>query len=188
MGSIIDQAKEAFKNLVPESKAIGSKGKMIQEYVDAVNKKPVQPKAAPPSSSDAVKPGAKYGDRAGEQRIDTTDMTKPLATYHKGTKYVPKTGPANLQEGEQVIPAKDNPYARVMEMAQNKKPAKKEVKDMRTRKTKDGKYIIEHRHHNSAHPMEEHVANNLDELKSHMDTHDSSMTAEPSDPEPADVQ
>jgi len=45
-----------------------------------------------------------------------------LIERHKGTRFVPKTGPAVLQRGEAVIPKKANPFGKG---GKKKKKAKK---------------------------------------------------------------
>jgi hypothetical protein len=63
----------------------------------------------PVSPVDKVNPKAKYGDKPGEKRLDTSQWTKDLPTYHKGVASVPKTGLAVLKKGEKVVKAEDNP-------------------------------------------------------------------------------
>lgn len=88
--------------------SIGAKTKMIQEYKDSLKpsaSSPARP-AGKPSNVDRVKPGAKYGDRQGEQRIDVKDIVKPLGSFKKGTSKVKKTAVYKLHKGEAVVPAK----------------------------------------------------------------------------------
>lgn len=48
----------------------------------------------------------------------------------------------------------------------------KEVREIRTRKSKSGGYIHEHHHtHPEEHPMEEHTSNDQDSMAEHMLTH-----------------
>jgi hypothetical protein len=51
-----------------------------------------------------------------------------------------------------------------------KKPAKKTIREVRHRATKNGGYIVEHHHHDSAHPMEEHSVAGPEELAAHLGT------------------
>lgn len=99
-----------------------------------------------------------------------------LPSYKKGTNYVPKTGPAIIHEGEAIIPKdKNKMHTDKMKASlsdEDTPKPKKEIKHIKTRKTKDGKYIHTHEHHRPEHhPDEEHVSNNMDELKKHMEAH-----------------
>lgn len=88
-----------------EAKSIADKNKMIQEYNDA--QKPKAPEPARPASNakvDKVNPGAKYGSRSGEKRIDTSEMTKKLPSYKEGTDRVPSDQVAVLHKDEAVVP------------------------------------------------------------------------------------
>jgi hypothetical protein len=52
-----------------------------------------------------------------------------------------------------------------------KKP-KKEIREIRTRKTHDGKYIHTHLHHHpDVHPDEEHVSSDMSDLHDHFENH-----------------
>lgn len=109
-----------------------------------------------------------------------------LPMYHKGTDYVPKTGPAVLKKGEAVL---NNEDAEAMRKSKGKamdnsnvmsslsaslggkkeKKPKKEIKEIRTRKSKNGGYV--HEHHHTApehHPMEEHTSADQDAMAEHM--------------------
>ena len=112
-----------------------------------------------------------------------------MATYHKGTDYVPKTGPAVLKKGEAVLNPKDaDDYRKakgkgmakkdVYEAASkglggksSSKAPKKEVKEIRTRKGASGGFIHEHHHANPEHSMEEHTTPNQDAMVAHMLQH-----------------
>jgi hypothetical protein len=108
--------KDAFKQYSAASdeakstvSGLAARGQAVKEYNDAVAPAPVP--AAPaakskPVKSDLVNPNSKgYGDRKGEKRIDTSDMTKPLGSFKKGGK-VKKTGVYKLHKKEVVVPAK----------------------------------------------------------------------------------
>jgi hypothetical protein len=93
--------------------------------------------------------------------------------YHTGVDVVPRTGLAHLQKGEAVIPKKDNPmvnpYAGITKG--DKKP-KKEIREISTTKSHDGKMIHVHKHHHPEHhPDETHVSNDMGDLHSHMEDH-----------------
>lgn len=57
---------------------------------------------------------AKRMDREADDTIATEgeNIASGVRSYQKGTKFVPKTGPANLHEGEAVIPADKNPFSK----------------------------------------------------------------------------
>lgn len=146
-------------------------------------------KASPTMDVDKFNPRAKYGDKPGEKRINVSDMIKPLPSYKKGTKYVPKTGPAILHEGEAVIPKKDNKmknaYSKITE--HDGKPPKK-IKEIRTRASASGGHIHEHHHHHPEHhPMEEHTTADDKAMTDHMTANagGDGMTATPPPAGPA---
>lgn len=162
-----------------EAAGIRAKQANISEYNKATAPQPA-PATAPPVSSpkDKVNPDAKYGSRAGEQRIDVSNMVKPLGSFKHGTNYVPKTGPYILHEGEKVTSKEKNMaskdvYQGAAESLGGHEPAKKpkkEIKHINVRKGHGGKgYIAEHHHtHPEHHPMEEHVLPNQDAMMDHM--------------------
>lgn len=95
---------------------LADKAKMISAAREGMkpNGSDDTPAPAPVKSpADKINAGAKYGDKPGEKRLDTSDWTKPLkgqaSVYHEGVKVVPKTGPAILEKGEKVIKKEDNP-------------------------------------------------------------------------------
>jgi|SRR5579871_4931299 len=102
----------------PSSEAEGIKARQqnVNDYVNtygpAIAKPaPAPAKAAPaPAPVDKVNPKAKYGDRPGEKRIDTSDMTKPLGSFKKGGK-IKKTGIYKLHKNERVLNAKQTKKA-----------------------------------------------------------------------------
>ena len=111
--------------------------------------------------------------------------TGPMPKYHKGTDYVPKTGPAVLKKGEAVLNPKEAAEHRAnkgtdmkhmdsvaSELGGKSDKPKKEIKEVRTRKGKSGGYI--HEHHHTApehHPMEEHTSSDQDGMMAHMMEH-----------------
>lgn len=102
-----------------------------------------------------------------------------LGSFKHGTDYVPKTGAYKLHEGEKVIPKEKN-MKDIMSMTASgmggkSEAPKKEIKEMRIRKSHSGGHIIEHHHHHPEHhPMEEHTTKNMDELHDHMEDHSGS--------------
>jgi len=98
-----------------------------------------------------------------------------LMGYKKGTPYVPKTGAAIVHKGERVVPAEKNNPMGLAEAAlghQDREPADKpakRIKEIRTRKTKNGAFIHEHHHTRpDVHPMEEHASADQEAMLSHM--------------------
>jgi hypothetical protein len=78
---------------------------------------------------------------------------------------------------------KRNPYKKITEG--DKKP-KKEISEISTKKSHDGKMVHTHRHHRPEHHSDEtYVSNNMDEMAAHMAKHEPMMTAAPS-PMPSD--
>src|ERR1700690_3446533 len=59
-----------------EAEGLKQKNQNIDEYKSTAVAEPSR--AAEGTSADAVSPMAKYGDKPGEQRIDTSEMSKPL--------------------------------------------------------------------------------------------------------------
>jgi hypothetical protein len=172
-------AKSGVQPQGDESAGIDAKNKFIDEYKKATE--PVKAAPATPTSTasmDKVNTG-KYGSKPGENRIDVSNMTKPLGSYKDGTDYVPKTGNYKLHEGEAVKSKKENMLDHLKDaLAGAEKPEKpkKEIKAIHTRKVKgkDGKssYIHEHHHtHPEVHPMEEHVSADHDSMIEHMMQH-----------------
>lgn len=165
----------------PDSEAagIGEVAKNVKQYQDATAPAPVATPAPArqPNVKEKVNAGP-YGSKPGEKRIDVTDMVKPLGKFHKGTPYVPKSGPYNLEKGEAVVQKEDNPVHQAMkgiaDIMGGDKPAKapKVIKEIRMRKGHEGKgYIAEHHHDHPDHKMEEHVLGNQDHMVSHMMEH-----------------
>ena len=115
----------------------------------------------------------------------TKKITPAPKKYHKGTDYVPETGPAVLKKGEAVLNTAD---AGKFREAKNKmakdwsgnakdglagktgENPPKVISHIIHHKTVDGKHHFEH-HHNPPHPVEHHVKNNDDEMLEHMMQH-----------------
>lgn len=108
--------------------------------------------------------------------------------YHKGTDYVPKTGPAILKKGEAVLKKDDADKYRdakgknmdkksamssvADELGGKKETHKKEIHHIKTRKGKSGGYIHTHVHTKpEEHPDEEHVSPDQDSMVEHMMQH-----------------
>ncbi len=111
----------------------------------------------------------------------STPTTAPK--YHKGTDFVPKTGPAILKKGEAVLNVKDaEKHREAKGMAEHKnydvsdelggkkeeKP-KKEIDHIKTKKAKTGGYVHTHVHTRPEHhPDETHVSATQDDMANHM--------------------
>jgi len=204
MSDYVEKAKKFVKDTINTYKAgsqetnglgaeLAAKKQMVDEGKKALSGSAPASDTKPTSGGGSViNPNAKYGDRPGEKRIDTTEMTKPLGKFHKGTPYVPKTGNYTLKKGEAVIPeelnpVKTNPFELITKG--DKKP-KKEIKEIRTRRAHDGKLIHTHIHHRpDIHPDEEHVSNDVPELHNHFENHAGTPNAgeEPAENAPAQL-
>ena len=109
----------------------------------------------------------------------------PAPKYHKGTDYVPKTGPAILKKGEAVLNTKDASKLREAKnnMAKDwskdtkdglggsdEKPAKV-ISHIVHHKVSGGGHHFEHHHTHPAHPVEHHFAKDDDGMVEHMLQH-----------------
>lgn len=116
LGSAVSLYKQA-KALGTPDESLGSslrvKGENVREYTDETRSQRLPVIQIAEDSSNKINPKARYGDKSGEERIDTSNMLRPLGTYKSGTDYVPVTGPYILHEGEKVTPAEENPEAQV---------------------------------------------------------------------------
>lgn len=98
-------AKALYEQPVSDAQGIAAVGRNIDEYKQAV-----QPSRTDSSSDSSVPKSSpvdkvnsgKYGSKPGEKRPGADGMP----SYKKGTKRVPKTGPAKLHKGEAVVPVK----------------------------------------------------------------------------------
>ena len=104
MSSLYTQTKALFSG--PPDKGIGAAQSNVDEYVNATKPAPA-PAPAPAKASPRPKGNMPYGSKAGEKRIDTKDMTKPLGSFKKGGK-VKKTGAYKLHKGEVVANPKQS--------------------------------------------------------------------------------
>lgn len=160
----------------PTSEAEGIKATQanVKEYMDATAKNTPAPKAPTPTSNvDKLNSKAKFGDRPGEERMNVSDMTKPLAQYKHGTTNVPKTGAAMLHKGEAVIPAHENPMSGMFDKVAGMPSAKppKVLDHIRTSKAKSGGYVHEHHFTSSEHKPETHVTKSMRDMTDHMKQH-----------------
>lgn len=186
LDEVLRRAKTARDSTSDQALALGKEFAANRAQL-ATPKSPTTPAVNNPAP--VVNPKANYGDRPGEMRIDTRGMTRPLGSFKKGTDYVPKTGMYKLHEGEKVVPAKENKMDAKSAMqditGKKSKPVKK-IKEIRTRKTDDGKFVHTHLHHNPEHHQDEmHVSNDLKEAQQHLSDNEASMTPQAPPPEEA---
>jgi hypothetical protein len=162
---------------------IGAKSQQMRDADIALHpEKAAAPKAAPsaPSPQDKVN-AAPYGSRPGEKVIDTKDMVKPLGSFKRGTRSVPKTGIYKLEEGEAVVPEKSNPDSHKKtgekDMAGTpydmitggKKDAPKVIHHHEYHKTHNGKHVVTHKHHDPSHKDEQHMFEKFSDAADHME-------------------
>ena len=115
---VMDKLKGAVSNVAKnistgnkETEGLGNELAAKQQMIDSAKTpsgggaEPAKPVGTPAKWEHVNAP--KYGDRPGEKKIDTTDMTKPLGSFAKGTDSVPKTGVYKIHEGEAVVSNKD---------------------------------------------------------------------------------
>lgn len=163
IGDILGKAMKAKKSgdaqTVGDARAIGEKAKMVEDYKKSTSAAATSPSAkaaSKPAPQDKVNPKAQYGDKPGEKRLDTSGMTKPLGSFHKGGK-VQKTGMYNLKKGEAVLTkeqqdkvAKRAPAV----LGGDQNPAMGGSPDeMNIQKLDDGSFHITHRSNSVKEPM-----------------------------------
>ena len=112
---------------------LAAKKQNVDEYKNATP--PLKVSGTPEKSTatlpvDKVAPKARYGVRSGEQRIDTSGMTKPLGSFKYGTDSVPKTGPYKVHEGEAVIPKEKNALHEKMKASLGDSPSSAKPADL----------------------------------------------------------
>jgi hypothetical protein len=110
----VDDTKKAIQTGNQQTEGLGhelaARAEMNRQGAAALKGDSAEPAKSPESASspvDKVNSGP-YGSRGSEKRIDTTEMTKPLGSFKKGTDSVPKTGVYKVHEGEKIVAAKDN--------------------------------------------------------------------------------
>jgi hypothetical protein len=187
LDEVLRRAKTARDSTSDQALALGKEFASNRSQIAGPKPTPTAPVVDSPAP--VINPKANYGNRPGEMRIDTRGMTRPLGSFKKGTDYVPKTGVYKLHEGEKVVPAKENKMdakAAMQDITGKKsKPAKK-IKEIRTRKTDDGKFVHTHLHHNPEHHQDEmHVSNDLKEAQQHISDHEANMTPQAPPPDEA---
>lgn len=159
-------------------KGLAERAKMTAEGRKALMPEPAAPAPQPeaprsPTKRELVKPGAKYGDKPGEKRLDAEGNI--IGQMKKGGM-VPKTGNYKMHKGEVVLPKEH-----VMSLAEGvlsqeapSEPPKppKEDREMRVRRLKDKSFHIAHSHTRPEHyPDEEYSASDKKALLKHMNDH-----------------
>jgi hypothetical protein len=138
------------------------------------------PPASDSGADSALKESTKQMMNMATSGSQADQPINPMVpSFKHGTPSVPKTGLALLHKGEAVIPKDKNPMKQVdkamssaKDMMGDEQKPKKAIKHIETRKTHDGKFVHTHKHHHpDIHKDEEHVSNNMAELKKHMEDH-----------------
>ena len=175
---IVQDLKDSIGNtLSAPFKAVGD---AVKKYVPSS----LMPSPSASSSSSTHPNWTPTPNDEQKQQIKNESQPKKASTppkYHKGTDYVPKTGPAILKKGEAVLNTKDAAKHReaknmkstydVSDELGGKKEEKpkKEIAHIKTEKGKSGGYIHTHTHtHPEAHPEEKHVSPDQDQMVQHM--------------------
>jgi hypothetical protein len=180
--AVLDSIKKAVQGTAAsyqsdknESKGLGEELKMRKQQYDlgaqalggSPKSEPAKP-AAPskPAKQDLVKPGAKYGDRPGEQRLDSEGNV--IKSMKKGGE-VKKTGLYKLHEGEEVVPKAQ------AALGKKKKGSGKVPHKMTIRKMDDDSFHITHDHQSptknemgTTPPQEEFTVPNAKHLVRHV--------------------
>ena len=109
----VDDAKSAIESGSQQTDSLGSelaaRAQMNRAGEQAASGAPTAPPVKGTSATPVNPNAPKYGSRSGEKRIDTTEMTKPLGSFAKGTNSVPQTGVYKVHKGEKVVPVKGAP-------------------------------------------------------------------------------
>jgi hypothetical protein len=122
-------------------------------------------------------------DKSADETLATGGMNtwvKPLASYKRGTKSVPKTGAYKLHEGEKVVPEKNNPDSHLKTgekkmatpfdmITAGAKKAPKTIQKHEYSKTHNGKHVVTHKHHSPEHKDEQHMFEKFSDAADHME-------------------
>ena len=168
--------------------------KPAQRILGAVGKIPTPQQAQDTSWHDSMVRKANQDFQAKQDNAKPASKSPP-PKYHKGTDYVPKTGPAILKKGEAVLNEKDADQYRAAkgkDMAKDthsnsrahsvlggshksKSKAKgkgKKPHSMHVKRGKSGGFIVTHHHQPDEAGMtqepEDHVVPDMDSLQSHI--------------------
>ncbi len=184
--NLVEELKDTF--VKPVTNTLNAVKKYTPSWLPGAKEKPVDTtwhdqqvqNATKSFTDDKSKPADKTAPAPAKK-----PATPPK--YHKGTDYVPKTGPAVLKKGEAVL---NNGDASKFREAKNKmadtkwsKDAKdglggkdenppKEISHIVHHKTVGGGHHFEHHHtHPNHHPVEHHFAKDDDGMVEHMLQH-----------------
>lgn len=118
-------------------------------------------------------------NKSAEDTMATGGMNtwvKPLGSFKKGTKSVPKTGAYVLHEGEKVTPEEKNPdskkgekMATPYDMITGGKKAPKTIQRHEYHRTHNGKHVVTHKHHDPSHKDEQHMFEKFSDAADHME-------------------
>jgi len=185
-----DDLEGTLKNILvhPVQSALDTVDKLIPDSLAGV-KHPDKNGPKPPASTLGWKTPsdttpAPAAPAAKKVSAPAKKPATPAPKYHKGTDYVPKTGPVILKKGEAVLNTTDAGKLREAKMAQSwSKDAKdglgghgktppKEISHIVHHKMVGGGHHFEHHHtHPDHHPVEHHFAKDDDGMVEHMRQH-----------------
>ena len=186
--NMVDELKNTF--VKPAKTVLDAVDKYTPSWLPGVKEKPVDTtwhdKMVKDATSSFTHP-APATTTAPVKKPAPTPASKTPPKYHKGTDYVPKTGPAVLKQGEAVLNTADASKFREAKnnMADKKwsKDAKdglggseatppKEISHIIHHKVSGGGHHFEHHHtHPTHHPVEHHFAKDDDGMVEHMLQH-----------------
>lgn len=190
MASLAQTIKAGNQETVGLGNELAAKQNFIDQAFSGI-KKPAT--AKPPQSTlesgERINPNARYGDRKGEKRINTSDMVKPLGSFKRGGK-VPKTGAYILHKDEKVVPAeqakKEDKMATPFDMITGgKKKSPKVIHHHEYHKTHNGKHVVTHKHHGTDHQDEQHMFEKFSDAADHMENNPPQPEPEPAPAEGA---
>lgn len=180
-----EQEKAALSKKRGQAAALISDPEMKKKFISAQGDAEQKGKGtAKPEEYDSL-------DKSADNTLATGGLNtwvKPLGSFKKGTKSVPKTGAYVLHEGEKVTPEEKNPdskkgdkkVATPYDMITGGKKAPKTIARHEYHRTHNGKHVVTHKHHDSAHKDEQHMFEKFSDAASHMEQN-------PPQPEPAEA-
>jgi hypothetical protein len=163
-----DEGQKQTSGLGAELAARSEMNRQGEKALSGNDSSSATPPAAPAPKTDT---GARYGDKPGEKRIDTSSYSSPniKGSYEHGTPHVPETGIYKLHKGEAVIPKEKNPMNPFAKITSGDKKPRKALKSIHVHATDNGKHIVTHKHHHPEHhPDTTHAMNSADEVGQHV--------------------
>jgi hypothetical protein len=181
LGSAAKKIKDTYKAGDDETTGLGAELKARAQGNKAAmdSLKPSAEPDKPVGKPSPMKPSqGPYGSGAGEKRINTSDMTKPLGQMpkmHKGGM-VKKTGPHILLKGEAVLSKKDTKKMSALGGGQDQSGPSDAPDGMSIDKNDDNTFSINHRHNSEQGPEEpkrktKFTARNVKHLVRHVKQH-----------------